>query len=273
MKNILIVADNKESTKRMLKKTLRFSPELIRVMYFEPNDTSAEDIHAIAKKIFSDFCETEMIISAAANIKDQTEALAQTVDQINPDMVVIHRPKVGKEAQDYSLIKAVLKSAAAATVLLCGDNAWKSDIKMLATLDLADTSPAQKSLNDQVLEAALNASKKLQAELNFLTVLPVSKIKQELDVVDSYKIMEKKGDATKTELESVVQNKAPDLTFSAHVSVGVPADAISSASQKLKSNIVVLGNVGRTGINGLIVGNTAEKILNRLAVDALIVKQ
>ena len=43
--------------------------------------------------------------------------------------------------------------------------------------------------------------------------------------------------------------------------------------KKLKANIVVLGNVGRTGIKGLIVGNTAEKMLNRLAVDALIVKQ
>ncbi len=39
------------------------------------------------------------------------------------------------------------------------------------------------------------------------------------------------------------------------------------------AHLGLMGNVARTGISGLIVGNTAEKILSRLSVDALIVQR
>jgi nucleotide-binding universal stress UspA family protein len=41
---------------------------------------------------------------------------------------------------------------------------------------------------------------------------------------------------------------------------------------KLQADIVVMGTVARTGISGLIIGNTAETILNQLTCSVLAVK-
>lgn len=272
MKKIVIVAASEESTKGMLKKTLRFAPEVIQVVYFESSNSSAASIQSTIQHVTKGRCEAEMVISSGITSNEKAEALSRIVTQIKPDMVVIHRPHIGQDERDYSLIKSVLKTISSSTIFLCGDQLWKSKIKAVATLDIVNESSVQKILNGRVIDVAIGVSDAMQAELTFLSVLAISKISSELDIANPSEVMANKGQATKAKLEKTIQDKSASLTFSTHVSAGIPSDEISSVSQKLKSNLVIVGNVGRTGIKGLIMGNTAEKILNLLAVDALIVK-
>jgi universal stress protein E len=51
-----------------------------------------------------------------------------------------------------------------------------------------------------------------------------------------------------------------------------PIDAIEQVAREINSGIVVLGEVSRTGLKRLIIGNTAERLLDHLACDILIVK-
>jgi universal stress protein E len=51
-----------------------------------------------------------------------------------------------------------------------------------------------------------------------------------------------------------------------------PADAIAETARKLKSAIVVMGAVSRSGLKRLFIGNTAERALDLLSCDVLIVK-
>jgi len=51
-----------------------------------------------------------------------------------------------------------------------------------------------------------------------------------------------------------------------------PVDAILQASRKCHSAIVVMGAVSRSGFKRLLIGNTAETILDELRCDALVVK-
>lgn len=51
-----------------------------------------------------------------------------------------------------------------------------------------------------------------------------------------------------------------------------PADAIAQTARELHSSIVVMGAVSRSGLKRLIIGNTAERTLDLLACDVLIVK-
>ncbi len=53
---------------------------------------------------------------------------------------------------------------------------------------------------------------------------------------------------------------------------GVPRDAIPAAAKALKAGIVVMGAVSRSGIRRLLIGNTAEAVLDALPCDVLIVK-
>jgi universal stress protein E len=51
-----------------------------------------------------------------------------------------------------------------------------------------------------------------------------------------------------------------------------PANAIPALARKLASDVVVMGALSRTGIKGLIIGNTAERVLDELRCDVLVVK-
>jgi nucleotide-binding universal stress UspA family protein len=51
-----------------------------------------------------------------------------------------------------------------------------------------------------------------------------------------------------------------------------PADAIAQTARELHSSIVVMGAVSRSGLKRLFIGNTAERTLDLLTCDVLIVK-
>jgi universal stress protein E len=51
-----------------------------------------------------------------------------------------------------------------------------------------------------------------------------------------------------------------------------PVDAIAEAARKSRSAIVVMGAMSRSGIKRLLIGNTAEQILDDLACDIMVVK-
>lgn len=57
-----------------------------------------------------------------------------------------------------------------------------------------------------------------------------------------------------------------------HVAQGVPYQVINSTAKKLGVGLIVMGSVGRRGISGLLIGNTAEKILHTSDCSLLVVK-
>ncbi|HEX4051558.1 MAG TPA: universal stress protein [Steroidobacteraceae bacterium] len=51
-----------------------------------------------------------------------------------------------------------------------------------------------------------------------------------------------------------------------------PAEAIVESASSLHVSIIVMGVVSRSGLKGLLIGNTAEQVLDRVSCDLLIVK-
>ncbi|WP_207063461.1 universal stress protein [Motiliproteus sp. SC1-56] len=57
-----------------------------------------------------------------------------------------------------------------------------------------------------------------------------------------------------------------------HIAKGNPTEVISRIKEKIGADLVVMGTVGRTGIPGFIIGNTAEEVLQRSGCSVLAVK-
>jgi nucleotide-binding universal stress UspA family protein len=57
-----------------------------------------------------------------------------------------------------------------------------------------------------------------------------------------------------------------------HLIKGAPPEAIPAMAARLQADLVVMGTLGRTGIAGLIIGNTAEAVLEQLQCAVLAVK-
>lgn len=57
-----------------------------------------------------------------------------------------------------------------------------------------------------------------------------------------------------------------------HLLSGHPMDAIPAAARDTRAGLVIMGAVSRSGLKRLLIGNTAERVLDRLACDLLIIK-
>lgn len=57
-----------------------------------------------------------------------------------------------------------------------------------------------------------------------------------------------------------------------HLIKGFPSKSIPEFAKKIKADLVVMGTIGRTGIPGFIIGNTAEDILNQINCSVLAIK-
>ena len=77
-------------------------------------------------------------------------------------------------------------------------------------------------------------------------------------------------------VEDYYDTKAPDyknvMQPVSHLVQGNPKDSIPALASKLGIDLVVMGTVGRTGIPGVFIGNTAETILSRLECSVLAIK-
>ncbi|HVX64252.1 MAG TPA: universal stress protein [Pirellulales bacterium] len=57
-----------------------------------------------------------------------------------------------------------------------------------------------------------------------------------------------------------------------HVAQGAAWKVISSAARRLNADLIVMGSVGRRGVSGLLIGNTAERVLHTADSSVLVVK-
>ena len=77
--------------------------------------------------------------------------------------------------------------------------------------------------------------------------------------------------AARTKLQRTVGNTAIPRTRQ-HIIGRHPVDAIAQLAARTGSSIVVMGALSRSGVKRLLIGNTAERLLDRLGCDVLIVK-
>ena len=57
-----------------------------------------------------------------------------------------------------------------------------------------------------------------------------------------------------------------------HLDAGVPEVVIADRARRLRADVVVMGAVSRRGLDRVFIGNTAERVLDRLPCDVLVVK-
>lgn len=58
----------------------------------------------------------------------------------------------------------------------------------------------------------------------------------------------------------------------AHLVTGTAADVLPAMARKLRADVMVMGAVSRRGLERLFIGSTAERILDRLPCDVLVIK-
>ncbi len=272
MKNILVVVDEKNADS-LIKKCLLLSPKSLFILTFsstkeEVSANLTAKLKSLTSSVQSQNCSIETLVIPIDVNAQKAEKIIESALKYKVDTIAIHRRKNARPGRDFSYEKQLLRGLPKAELLMLGDNNWKDQVEVLGTLDVMGPSKTHKALNSTVYSATKLLVNRLSATFHLMSVIVISRVSEELDVVQKSEVLTKKGKQAEAKLAEYAKAKNIKL----HLAAGSPSKEIPRLSSKIKADLVVLGNVGRTGVQGLILGNTAEKILSRLNTDVLIVK-
>ncbi len=151
--------------------------------------------------------------------------------------------------------------------------------KILALVDPDPDDPVRDRLNDLIMELATSLSHRQGWELHLghawalageATLRADPHVGLPWDMVD---VMVRDTEAIRIgQLDVLAIRHATESERSIHMVAGAPGSVLPRLADRLDIDLIVMGTVGRTGLRGLIMGNTAETILRSVRCSVLAVK-
>ncbi|TLU64350.1 hypothetical protein FE810_12180 [Thalassotalea litorea] len=281
-KSILVITDLNETNNCSLKKARDIAgplgTEIDVVRFIKITATEQHDEVSVDKqsKILADSV-TEVFANhqPQGSIKSQVvvtdDIVNWVVDYTNEkdfDLVV----KAGHRSEtlfhtpcDWALIRSLQ-----VPVLIASQQGWRKKHVILAAIDPAAKDDVHRELNHAILEWTKKWGQKFDCSIHLVYSLPVSNILRELDIIDVQEYAREhriEGEEQLTELLNGYD--IPDVKL--HVTAGAPERAIPHCANELKAELVIMGSLGRRGLQGMLIGNVAEKVIHHLRTDSLII--
>ena len=158
-----------------------------------------------------------------------------------------------------------------APVIIAAEKKWRATKPIVAAVDLESKNRVNRQLTDAVVSTAKHYAEVLGCELYVVHAVHIPAVLTELDLVDEYSHARKlKEELRPTVRELATRHSLP--VSSIKLKKGPVDKVITSESARLKAQLVVMGTIGRQGVRGQLIGNTAEKVLSRLKTDVLAIK-
>lgn len=167
---------------------------------------------------------------------------------------------------DWSLMRA------AQCPVLISKLDWTDTSVLVAAVDAADTE--HQALNKQILTVANDLANVLGARLHVICAYPsLGQKRGELQVAMDY-------DGIKSDMrssrEALINALISDLGITVeavHLLEGKPGIVLPDKANELGAAVTVLGTAARRGLSQLIIGNTAERIIEALNGDVVTVRE
>jgi universal stress protein E len=146
---------------------------------------------------------------------------------------------------------------------------------LLAAVDPTHANSKPTKLDDEILSAAEAVRRALHGSLHAVHAfvpIPEDAKPSELLNEDATQILEARARSkARARLEKALRNVRVGRGRR-HLASLHPINAIPQVARKIHGDIVVMGAVSRTGLKRLLIGNTAERIIDDLRCDVLVVK-
>lgn len=159
----------------------------------------------------------------------------------------------------------------AAPVLIAAEDIWHPTRCIVAAVDLGSRSRVKRALNKTVVDTAQRYAEALGYPLHLVHVIHVPAILTELHIVDEEAHAEKVQGPIRDNAARLCKTHGIDED-NVHIEHGAIDETIARVATDLQAQLVVMGTVGRHGVNAKLIGNTAEQVLHRLPTDVLALK-
>ncbi|WNC66911.1 universal stress protein UspE [Thalassotalea nanhaiensis] len=158
-------------------------------------------------------------------------------------------------------------------LLLVKEHAWPDNGHILAAVNAGSEEEEHQSLNNKISEEAINLAKLINADVHFVNSYPGTPINIAIEIPEFD--ANEYNDAMKQHHVDVMKEHADKFGMKEeflHVEEGLPEDVIEKVATQIDAELVILGTIGRTGLSAVLIGNTAEHVIDRLNCDLLALK-
>jgi universal stress protein E len=151
--------------------------------------------------------------------------------------------------------------------------------RILAAVDVIPSGEKRNSLNEKIMTLSLSLAEIERSELHILhawtlygeSALRSGRFNLSWEQVD--RMASQMRELHKEWLQELLAQFSLDrVRHQVHLIHGDPKEVIPERAKMLQAELVVMGTVGRTGIPGLLIGNTADEVLRQIECSVLAVK-
>jgi len=156
-------------------------------------------------------------------------------------------------------------------VMIVGDKPWKEGGIILAALDLSSSSEEGLKLNEEILRYSFTLAEATNSKVHACYSISLPSALADFDFFDSASYEEKMKKSIDPVISKLIKDGGLDKD-SLHLLSGKPAAEILKISEKIDSDVIVMGNKTRTSLRGRLLGNTARTVLTSVNADIVVVK-
>jgi universal stress protein E len=217
-------------------------------------------------------------ISCSVNVawhKELHEAIEEIVDELEPDLVIKRISAQTSNINPFAMpVDRHLLRYCKAPLLLVRDSHWMKT-PILAAIDPNTADKEHIALNHTILDYAKMLAHVTETQLHSVNTFETPSMGPYMDVgwanIDFESIKVDFSNAHKNKMQTLL--KEHDLLNNHfHVIEGPAEIAIPNLAKEMDAQLLILGTVGRTGISGAFIGNTAEHVLAHMSCDILTLK-
>lgn len=232
----------------------------------------AEKLNAIANRIQCDECQVEVTVRWA---KHAWSALEDLLNEQSFDLII--KGTHQQSALQRTLLSSTdwdLMRCSSVPVLLVKDLPWPDHkLNLAACVDPSNPGSPNNTLNQAILQQAKTWQDTLNGSLKVLHVFDPTPflVYMEPPMLDTTEISEALSEQHQAALDQLLIGceMSPSLGL---LEAGSPLRVIPNWVAQSDSHVVMLGAQNRAGLNRWLMGHTAEKILDRIGCDILVVK-
>ncbi|ADJ28081.1 universal stress protein [Nitrosococcus watsonii] len=218
--------------------------------------------------------QLDVSVDAAWN-RHQYDGVMEKISRIKPDLIIKstrHDNQLNRTFFNYADWH-LIRNCPCPLMLAKSEDRWETRT-IVACVEPSHLHGHMETLDSSIIETAQELAYRLRGELHIFHAIefmpePIFRLWQP---GSSYKTHKKETRQKHEALLNKLLRPYGIGTQRVHVFEGGPAETLLSFAQEIKASLVVMGAVSKGTLGNLLIGNTAEKVLDSLRCDILVVK-
>lgn len=277
LKSILVAIDFTESSENVLQNAISFAKTFkskITLIHILPDDINNEKVSLLVKnaatrklKEANDTINTEGLETESPILEygNYCNIIVSTSDKISANLILVGSGDKSKDDpfQLGSTAEKIIKKSNK-PVFVVKDGQELNIKNIICPVDFSKES-------GRALNSAIIISRLVDAKLVILSVYPY--FQHNLAQLDATEINEIRHLDHKKEFDSFLESfNLIDLNFEKQIVGGDPSEEILKFIKKSKSDLLIMGTTGRSGISKILMGSVTEKVIRKVPCSFITLK-